>query len=358
MIAEGTPTRPIIFTSRLNLEGQSGPDSTAQWGGIVLLGRAPINNCIGGGTGGTVTCEAIVEGPTAARYGGASATDTSGSLRYIQVRYAGFEVSLGNELNGITLGGVGTAQGFDHIQVHNNEDDGIEWFGGLTNGRYLIVTGAKDDSLDTDFGYKGLNQFVLVVQRSGDGDKSIEADTAGNDTRSPRSNPMFVNMTIVHRRPQPAIQQRGGTDFRIFNSIVRNEAAGRACVQLSNAATIAAGGTLPDKVGPPVYRSTFFSCEGGPAQAGTDISVQQIVDILTGNNNVLNGVSTLQNVFFPGANELAVPTTPVSGISGFLVNTTYIGAFRDSNDRWFDGWSCGLGGAGSPACETPPIPRA
>ncbi|MFN3591296.1 MAG: hypothetical protein ACK4TG_03825, partial [Thermaurantiacus sp.] len=251
-------------------------------------------------------------------------------------------------------GGVGNATTMDHVQVHNSSDDGFEWFGGRVNGRYLIGTG-NDDTLDTDFGYKGLNQFVLVVQRASGGDRSIEADTAGNDLRTPRSNPLFANMTIIHRRPPAAVLQRGGTDFRIFNSIVNS--TGGACVQMANAFTVNPPDPALDKVGPPVFRSTFFSCAGGNAQAGAGITVDQIVQILTGNNNVLSGTSTLTGTWFPGANELAVTPTPVASINPFLADTTYIGAFRDQNDRWYEPWACGLGGATTP-CETPPIPRA
>lgn len=354
--AEGTATRPIIFTSRSNIEGASGPDSIGQWGGIVILGRAPINNCIGAGVvGGSVDCESIVEGPAAARYGGGTVNDSSGSLRFVQVRYPGFEVTPGNELNGITLAGVGNATGFENVQVHNSSDDGLEWFGGRVNGRFLVLTGIDDDALDTDFGYKGVNQFALVVQRSTGGDRSIEADTAGNDLRTPRSNPLFANLTIIHNRAPAAVLQRGGTDFRIFNSIIRSTNAASACVQMANAFTINPADPALDKVGPPVYRSTFLSCGAGAAAAGSGITVAQIEAVLTGNNNVLTGTSTLTGTWFPGANELAVTPTAVSSVNILLQNTTYIGAFRDANDTWYNGWTCGLGGT-TPACTAAPRP--
>ena len=360
--AIGTATRPIVFTSAANIAGTAGADSIGQWGGIVLLGRAPINACAGSdlpggqGTGGTVGCESIVEGPSAARYGGAITNDSSGTLRYVQVRFPGFEVTPGNELNGITLGGVGNATGLEYVQVHNSSDDNFEWFGGSVNGKYLIATGSDDDALDTDFGFDGVNQFVLVVQRSTGGDRSIEADTAGNDLRRPRSNPLFANMTIIQRRAPAAILQRGGTDFRIYNSVIRSEAAGSACVQMANPFTISGADPALDKVGPPVFRSTFFSCGNGPAQAGAGITVDQITAILTGNNNVLTGTSTLVDMFFPGANELAVPTTPVQNVNQVLQNKNYIGAFSGPTDTWFNGWACGLGG-NTLACTAPPRPR-
>jgi hypothetical protein len=365
MIANGTPTRPIILTSRANVEGTAGAESIGQWGGIVVLGRAPINRCIGAGVpGGSAGCESQVEGTTNAFYGGAEPNDSSGSFQYVQVRYSGFEISPGNELNGITLGGVGAGTVFEHVQVHNSSDDGIEWFGGRVNGKYLILSGNDDDSLDTDFGYKGVNQFVLVVQRSAGGDRVIEGDTSGNDNFTPRSNPLFANATFLGRRPPAALLMRGGTDYRIYNTIMA-PATTTGCVQFANPFTINPPDTGLDKVGPPVFRSTFFSCGATTAVAGTGITVDQITAILNGTNttpatetrNVLNGTSTLTGTFFPGANELAVVTTPVAGINPYLTNTTYIGAFRNADDRWFAGWSCGLGGTGSPACEDAPRPR-
>ncbi|NQV95473.1 MAG: hypothetical protein HQ482_10160, partial [Sphingomonadales bacterium] len=169
IFAEGTATAPIIFTSRQNILGTTTADSIGQWGGVVILGRAPISNCATGSVsnpGGTRTdCEAIIEGPANAVYGGTLPNDSSGRLSYLQVRYPGFEVSTGNELNGISLGGVGRGTFFQNIQVHNSSDDAVEWFGGRVNGKNLAFTGNDDDSVDSDVGYKGFNQFVLAVQR-------------------------------------------------------------------------------------------------------------------------------------------------------------------------------------------------
>jgi hypothetical protein len=175
---------------------------------------------------------------------------------------------------------------------------------------------------------------------------------------------MFANLTVIHRRAIAAILQRGGTDFRIYNSIV-NVNPVQACVQMANPFTINPPDPSLDKVGPPVYRSTFFSCGATTAAAGAGITVDQITAILNGTNttpptetrNVLNGTSTLTGTWFPGANELAVQTTPVAGINPYLTNTSYIGAFASASDTWYNGWACGLGGS-TPACEVAPRPIA
>src|SRR5690606_16052710 len=106
----------------------------------------------------------------------------------------------GNELQGLTTGGVGSGTTIDHVQVHNSSDDGVEFFGGRQNVKYLVVTGADDDSLDTDLGYKGFIQFVIAVQRdAGNGDSMIEADSNGNEDALPRQNTRLANFTFVQR---------------------------------------------------------------------------------------------------------------------------------------------------------------
>lgn len=350
IFAEGTPNSPVIFTSRQNIEGTASADSIGQFGGIVILGRAPIQSCNQPNVpGGSVNCQSQVEGTTGL-YGGATANDNSGSLRYVQVRYPGFEVSTGNELNGITLAGVGSGTTIDHVQVHNSSDDGIEWFGGTVNARYLVITGADDDSLDTDFGYKGANQFVIVVQRSAGGDRIVEADTSGNGNNTPRSFPKFANLTAVSRRSADALLFRGGTDFAVLNSVVTGAPI---CLDVDNGdVTLQAEGAAPEEAGPPIFRSAFFSC-ADPFRDEADVTAAQIQAIFNGQNNVANGTSTLQNVFVNGPNESQVAATNPTAISAFFQNVGYIGAVRDNADLWFVGWTCGLGFT-TPACTANP----
>lgn len=353
--AVGTADKPIIFTSAANVRGDSGADSIGEWGGVLLLGRAPINTCIGNAVGGAVNCEAQIEGADGF-YGGATPDDSSGRMEYVQVRFPGFEVTPGNELNGITMGGVGSGTVFENIQVHNSSDDGIEWFGGTVNGKYLVVTGADDDSLDTDTGYTGFNQFVLVEQRSTGGDFVIEADSDGNDLLTPRSRPVYANFTFIGKRTSnAAVMMRGGTDYGLYNGIITSETT--ACLQFRAQQTVAAAGSAGDEQGPPVVASVFLSCTGGSVvgHGGSGVTEQQALDVVTGNNNVVDGVSTLTNTYFPGTNERAVPAfADLAGVNAHLTNVNYVGAFRDANDTWFDGWTCGL--PGQTSCTAPARP--
>lgn len=353
LFAEGTPASPIIFTSRANVEGAAGDDSIGQWGGIVILGRAPISDCIGQGVaGGSVNCQGAIEGTSGSFFGGASPNDNSGRLRYVQIRFPGFEVSPGNELNGLTLGGVGSGTTIDHVQVHNSSDDGIEWFGGTVNQRFLVITGADDDSLDTDIGFKGAIQFAIVVQRTSGGDRIVEADSNGNENATPRQDTAISNATFVSRRSADALLLRGGTDFTLVNSVVTGSPI---CLDIDGNATVQAADPSIDEKGPPVFRSVFLSCPA-PFRDEADVPAATIAALFSGSNNVVNGTSSLQSVFVNGPNETAVMAINPATIRPFFQAVNYIGAVRDPNDLWFQGWTCGLG-FNTPSCTAAPRPR-
>lgn len=181
--AIGTRQQPIVFTS----DQAPGTRARGDWGGIIINGRAPIN--IPGGLGSG-------EGDTGI-YGGNDPNDDSGSMSYVRVEFAGTEVSPDNELNGIAFQGVGRGGSYDHIQIHMNRDDGLEFFGGTADVKYAVLTNIADDSLDWTFGWQGKAQFIAAHQRSDDADWGIEADSNEfNNDFLPRANPQIYNMTI------------------------------------------------------------------------------------------------------------------------------------------------------------------
>lgn len=354
IFAEGTPTNPIILTARANIEGTTTANSISLWGGLVVLGRAPIHQCIGSVTPGTVDCQNRVEGLANTFYGGARAIDSSGRLRYLQVRFPGFEVAPGNELNGITFAGVGSGTFAENIQVHNSSDDGIEWFGGRINHRYLVVTGADDDSLDTDFGYRGFLQFLLVVQRSAGGDRIVEAETSGFELLTPRSFPRMVNFTFVNKRSSDPLLLRGGTDYAFVNGLI--SATASTCLDIDGAQTVAAAsGSNSDpaqnEAGPPIFRSVLFGC-ATTFRDETDVPGTLIEPLVTGNNNVRNYVPTLTDDFLPGATETGATATDPTFLGGPLTFANYVGAFQNASDTWYAGWTCGI--AGQPSCNDVP----
>ncbi len=216
LLAAGTATSPIVFTSA------SAAPASGDWGGVVMLGKAPINV-----TGGTNNVEGF---PTSygARiaYGGGEAAHDCGTLQYARIEYAGFALAVDNELNGLTLGGCGTATTVDYVQVHLGLDDGVEIFGGTVNVSHIVITQPDDDGLDWDRGWTGRAQFVIVQQKLGRGDKAIEADNNNNDNElTPRSAPEIWNLTLIGADgaatdPQGGIHFRRGTAGTISNAII------------------------------------------------------------------------------------------------------------------------------------------
>ena len=165
LIAEGTKSAPIVFTST----AKNGSKTAQQWGGIVLLGRD--QNFKGSNT--TVEGIDAAEGLINVAYGcdpkadaddlsdtsapifKCDADDSSGSLKYVRIEFGGVDLAVDNEINGLTMGSVGAGTKLSYVQVNTNFDDGFEWFGGSVNGDHLVVNNAGDDSFDIDQGYTG-----------------------------------------------------------------------------------------------------------------------------------------------------------------------------------------------------------
>ncbi len=328
IFAEGTSTSPVVFTSRQSVEGTTGVDSIGQWGGLVILGRAPTAVCPAGVTPPNVGCVAQVEG-TNAFYGGNTGADNSGRLRYFRLMHSGFQILPGNELNGITLAGVGSGTTLEYIQVHNSSDDGIELFGGTANLKYVVLTGNDDDSLDTDTGWRGAVQFAIVRQAPTRGDRGFEFSSAGNQALFTR--PVISNATIIGRTDGAGgdgIVLNTGHALQLYNSVVSKPSG--TCFDLDDAATVTNG---------PTFNSVYLSCGTTfRADGNQDAATSGIFG--TGSNNSAGG--TTLNGVVNGTNEAAITPTPVNGVNGFLSNTTYIGAVRDSSDTWYAGWTCGI----------------
>lgn len=352
--AVGTATQPIIFTGRGNVTGTVDDQSSQLWGGVVLLGRAPVTDCLAPAAAeGTVACERDTEGTSNALYGGAQPADSSGRMSFVQIRYSGFILSADKELQGLTPSGVGYGTTLDHIQIHNSSDDGIEVFGGRPNMKYLVLTGNEDDNLDTDVGYKGFIQFVIAVQRANNntGDAMIEADSNGNEDARPRQNTRLANFTFIQRSTSGAdlssILLRGGTDYSLVNGVVVSPTA-LPCVRINGTAAVQPANAATDKSGPPVFRSVVlsgcspaFNGSGGPTTA----DVQTLFGSGTNNNNA-TFTATLTALYINGAGEAAVAPFNAATLNdpvaspGFFVQTSYIGAVRDATDTWYAGWTC------------------
>lgn len=154
IMADGTASQPIVFTS----QQPAGSRSPGDWGGIIIAGNASIN--VPGGT-------AVIEGGTGTVYGGGSSPnddDNSGVMKYVRIEFPGIAFLPDNEINGLTLGGVGRGTTIEYVQVSYSGDDSFEWFGGSVNAKYLIAFKGVDDDFDVDFGFRGKLQFGFALR--------------------------------------------------------------------------------------------------------------------------------------------------------------------------------------------------
>ena len=189
IVASGTRSRPIIFTSSLPF-GQRNP---GDWGGLILLGSAPTNWPTGFGN---------IEGLTPSdntRYGGTDPTHNCGTLRYVRVEFSGVEFAPNSEVNSITWGGCGSATVSEFLQASYGNDDTFEWFGGNNGAKYLIGLYARDDYFDGQIGWTGRVQHALAVSNQEyQGNRGFEMDNNEVDFGAqPLSHPQFYNVTFV-----------------------------------------------------------------------------------------------------------------------------------------------------------------
>ncbi|WP_411818755.1 hypothetical protein [Hyphococcus sp. DH-69] len=344
IFSNGTRQNPVIFTSQADLEDtQADPENAiSEWGGIVVLGDAPISRCQTAATPGTNQCTNVVEGVTnpEASYGGSDATDSSGSIRYTQIKHAGFAINQqGNELNGLTMAGVGSGTTIEYVQVHNNSDDGIEMFGGTANLKNIVLTGNDDDSLDTDNGWTGNLQYLIITQRATGGDNAFEMsstlDVADNPV-TPQTNPTIANFTVVGARSN-AFRINTGHIGRFLNGVVAYDSS---CLRWEDTA----GDTDPSSYSgltDPTFNSVLFDCVSlTNASPDTPAAVDSVNADANNSTNVSN---SLINVFINGPNEAAATAFDLTTLGDpFFEDTDYIGAVKDANDRWWADWSCGL----------------
>lgn len=340
--AEGSASNPIVMTSRQAIEGQT--QARGQWGGLVVLGRAPNAVCPAGATPPSNSCEAFVEGITGQLYGGTTTADNSGVLRYVSLRNSGFVVGNGNELNGMTFAGVGNGTTAEFLHVNNSADDGIEIFGGTLNLRRLVLTNNNDDSLDTDTGWNGGAQYVLIVQgdTTDNGSRGFEMSSAGNQAL--RSFPKIANFTIVNTASNPntdSMTLNTGTDGLFVNGVVFSANTASSCLDVDDQATVDAD---------PEFHSVVLGCtEGGAPPAfrnDSNINAAATASVFrpTQRNNATGLNFSLVNGFINDAVINGRTPTNANTLYSFFENTNYIGAVRDSSDTWWQGWTCGLPG--------------
>jgi hypothetical protein len=189
IIAEGTATKPIVFTSGKTV----GDKAPGDWGGVVILGKATTNR----------TSEPIIEGGVNRSYGGTNDLDNSGILKYVRIEYAGIAAMPNSEINALTLGGVGSGTTIEYIQTVYANDDAFEFFGGTVSAKNLYAFATADDDFDFDFGYRGSVSYSISKRDpqfvdSGDAGNGVECDNDGSGTSAqPFTHPKLDNMILV-----------------------------------------------------------------------------------------------------------------------------------------------------------------
>lgn len=229
IIADGTKEKPIVFTS----DGSS--PKRGDWGGIVICGNAPTNASFNGTQGVGQVEGGVNNGEGLGLYGGTSTTDNSGILRYVRIEYAGYAYLPDNELNGLTLAGVGNGTIVDYVEIFKANDDAIECFGGTVNLRHTIFISTLDDDFDTDNGYSGTVQFGIIMRDSSVADisksESFESDNDANGSAlTPQTSAVYSNITSIGPRAArtnvgnslylAGAQIRRNSSISIFNSVI------------------------------------------------------------------------------------------------------------------------------------------
>ena len=321
MIANGTADNPIIMTAAAdNIEvggtyPESGPalnvDTRGLWGGLLILGKAP---CSFKSDVTELQIEGIPTSDTNGLYGGSVADDNSGSFQYISIRHGGAEIGEGNEINGLTLGGVGSGTTVNQIEVLGNVDDGIEFFGGTVKATNLLVWGQGDDAIDIDQAYAGTIDGALVVL-TGASDHGFEID--GPEGSAP-GRFTLKNATVIGTTDDCDAKGVDGemADFRkgatgdILNILFKDFAGGKDVeLDASADASTYTAGTL-----------TFANID--------------IFHPLDGNGNVCSDVESVDKIFDDKSDESTFETDASTFAEIVTAQKEGNGLFDDSTFSW------------------------
>lgn len=342
--AVGTKKEPIVFTAKQEYDGVAldpAAGDAGLWGGIIILGNAPVNNYTSPTTNSN---EGEIEGFPAGstddiRYGGRRVDDNSGTMKYCSIRFGGYEFAPNEEINALTLGGVGNGTVIENIELVSNLDDGLEIFGGTVNTKRIAVAFAQDDSFDLDSGHQGNHQFWFALQNgnSSIGDRGGEWDGGNGEVKdqAPYTTPRIFNVTLIG-------DGVGNTESPNFGVFIDDNFAGQIHNALihdfSGDMVVASSdglGNPPD----PTFTNTTFGAFGG-TEANLDLFAGSGVQTVA--NPQIGGISRTPNGALDprpasGSPLLTAPLSTIPG-GGFFEAAPYRGAFAP-DENWLDGWS-------------------
>lgn len=390
MFAVGSAAAPITFTSVSDVNGTVGPEDVQQWGGMVINGFGVTNKCAYTGTRGVdlaVDGECHVDAEGAAgldesQYGGDNDLDGSGRLEYVVVKHTGATVGNGDELNGISFGGVGSNTIVNNLEVYSTFDDGIEMFGGSFDINNFVALYVRDDAIDIDEGYSGSITNALVIQSESDGNHCIEADGLGSfDSLTPaeveakiaqgiNSRPTISNLTCIvspngaataTHDPGAGWRFREGifatiNDSLLISSFAANDqtsANDNYCLRIDNRSQQAAvDGDLQ-------LNSVVYACQensrgqpiGGSAseQAWAETQGNIFATVADGTVKSATAVSDADLQLLEGAvpvYSIDYATSQVDGAAPGVGSTptqgTYLGGLNMGQMDWMTGWTYGI----------------
>ncbi len=409
IIADGSADCPIVFTAEADpLDGSYSIANKAMWGGVVILGKATNNLSlsangpfVAGGSGklavadGLGTIEGFATSNSQDRYGVNTSAlvvpgelssqsfddnDNSGILKYVSIRHSGAILSVGAEINGLTLGSVGRGTTIEHLEIISSADDNIEFFGGTVNIKYVTGLFGNDDMFDYDLGWSGKAQFLFGMKGdltfSQDSDNGFEADSDdGKSNNMPKARPVIYNATIVGNAKTvltsdnssiAAINAKEATGGEIYNSIFANFKNGLNLIQAisgtrtpntesyHNWANVGGNGTSILKVKCNTFVGVTNPLTIGSATTAlvasdntqfttTDLNTVVVGNTLPGFNynftvNTANNQFSVKNDVIPNP-ALSTAGCPVAPVDGFFVPVSYRGAFASTGDNWLSTWS-------------------
>ena len=377
IFAEGRADAPIIFTAEA--DDPSDPNDIndpqfvrGQWGGLILLGNGTLatQNSI-------AQIEGISAGETRASYGGGANpndTESSGVLRYVSIRHGGRALTTDNEINGLTLGGVGRGTVIEYVEVFANDDDGIEWFGGTVDTKYAVVAYCADDSYDYDLGWRGRGQFWFSLNNNDIAGRGGEHDGAIPDAQPPYANPTIANVTYIGSGATAtnvdgdgndyAIVLRDGGAMKYYNSVF-TEFVGRMLdlEDLPTASGVDSYQRLLD--GAVIFRGNVIGNFGRANGGGIDSLIRRypngdqpsgmnVANLLrtgtrfVGNTRIVVNIDRERNAALDprpfGTSDLLdgslVVNIPDSLDAGnYFEDVNYVGAFPNAPGNWMDGWT-------------------
>jgi hypothetical protein len=341
LIANGSATSPITFSS-------IDPDfnGMGEWGGVVIQGFAPQYGQ--GGTGacfaeGETWCNVMGEGGDFVKqYGGNLPADNSGVIRYVRIAEGGLIAGPNNEINGLTLQGVGHGTLIDYVQVHGNQDDGIEWFGGTANVKHALLTNNDDDDIDFDEGYQGNIQYALIIKNQTPGatpvgsndPRGIELNSSDKDY-TPETAGVIANVTIVggdaaNSAEQFGMRLRGSVTAAIHNSAVADYDV--TCIRIDDSDHDSNDTTA--KIDTPITLNNFL-CD----TVGATFNKEDPIDSSTvfEETIVFDSHYAITNV---SANVGETVIEAFDNGSGFVFDSTdFIGAVKAGETPWYAEWA-------------------